>query len=133
MNLKHISLISVPVTDQDKAKDFYTGMLGFTVKLDVVMDAATAGSAGGGARWVMLTPPGGGADITLVTWFGDSMPPGSAKLTLACENADDAYAGLTARGVQPNNQVEDAHWGRWFGVDDPDGNNWLITQERDDS
>ena len=88
MNLKHISLVSVPVTDQDKAKDFYTGILGFTVKLDVVMDADTAGSAGEGARWVMLTPPGGGADITLVTWFG---------------------------------------------VDDPDGNNWLITQERDGS
>jgi hypothetical protein len=49
----------------------------------------------------MLTPPGGGADITLVTWFGDSMPPGSAKLALACENADDAYAELTGRGVQP--------------------------------
>lgn len=107
MNLKHISLVSVPVTDQDKAKDFYTAMLGFTVKLDVVM--------------------------TLVTWFGDSMPPGSAKLALACENADDAYAELTGRGVQPNNQVEDAPWGRWFGVDDPDGNNWLITQERDGS
>ena len=28
MNLKHISLVSIPVTDQDKAKDFYTGMLG---------------------------------------------------------------------------------------------------------
>ena len=115
MNLKHISLVSVPVTDQDKAKDFYTAMLGFTVKLNVVMDAATAGSAGEGARWVMLTPPGGGADITLVTWFGDSMPPGSAKLALACENADDAYAELTGRGVQPNNQVEDAPWGRWSG------------------
>ena len=111
MNLKHINLVSVPVTDQDKAKDFYTEMLGFTVKLDVVMDADTAGSAG--ARWVMLTPPG------------------SVKLALACENADDAYAELTGRGVQPNNQVEDAPWGRWFGVDDPDGNNWLITQERD--
>jgi catechol 2,3-dioxygenase-like lactoylglutathione lyase family enzyme len=46
MNLKHISLVSVPVTDQDKAKDFYTTMLGFRVKLDVVMDAATAGGAG---------------------------------------------------------------------------------------
>jgi len=133
MNLKHISLVSVPVTDQDKAKDFYTGMLGFTVKFDVVMDAATGGTAGEGARWVMLTPPGGGADITLVTWFADSMPQGSAKLALACENADDAYAELTGRGVRPNNQVEDAPWGRWFGVDDPDGNNWLITQERDGS
>jgi len=101
MNLKHISLVSVPVTDQDKAKDFYTGMLGFTVKFDVVMDSATAGTAGEGARWVMLTPPGGGADITLVNWFADSMPPGSAKLALACENADDAYTELTGRRVRP--------------------------------
>ena len=40
MNLKHISLVSVPVTDQDKAKDFYTGMLGFTVKFNVVRQLA---------------------------------------------------------------------------------------------
>lgn len=133
MNLKQISLVSIPVTDQDRARDFYTGMLDFTVKFDMVMDAATAGSAGEGARWVMLTPPGGGTDITLVNWFGDSMPPGSAKLALACENADEAYAELSARGVKPNNEAEDAPWGRWSGVDDPDGNNWLITQGRDGS
>ena len=57
MNLKHISLVSVPVTDQDKAKDFYTEMLSFTVKVDVVMDAATAGSAGAAEQ------PGGGRAV----------------------------------------------------------------------
>ena len=40
--------------------------LGFGVKFDYVMDE--------GQRWVMLTPPGGGADITLVTWFRDTTP-----------------------------------------------------------
>lgn len=30
MNLKQISLVSIPVTDQDRARDFYTGMLDFT-------------------------------------------------------------------------------------------------------
>jgi uncharacterized glyoxalase superfamily protein PhnB len=33
-----------------------------------------------------------------------------------------------ARGVKPNNAVEDAPWGRWFAIDDPDGNNWLIVE-----
>ena len=131
MALGSISLVSVPVTDQKRSREFYVERLGFAVKSDFEMNAEVAGAAGPGARWLTLTPPGGGADITLVTWFGDSMPPGSAKLALACENADDAYAELTGRGVQPNNSVEDAPWGRWFGVDDPDGNNWLITQERD--
>src|SRR5438067_13541588 len=98
MNLKHISLVSVPVTDQDKAKDFYTTMLGFTVKLDVVMDAATAGGSGECARWVMLTPPGGGADITLVTWFGDSMPQGSGNLAHAWGTAVGACDALPGRG-----------------------------------
>jgi catechol 2,3-dioxygenase-like lactoylglutathione lyase family enzyme len=44
MNLKHISLVSVPVTDQDKAKDFYTGMLGFTVKFDWLITQERDGS-----------------------------------------------------------------------------------------
>jgi uncharacterized glyoxalase superfamily protein PhnB len=127
MTLKHISLISIPVTDQEKARDFYVTGLGFTVKLDLVMDEQTAGSAGAGARWLMLTPPGGGADITLVTWFPDSSPPGSAKLSLACDDVDETYADLTARGVTASTEPADAPWSRWFGLDDPDGNNWLIT------
>jgi len=128
MAIKHITLISIPVTDQEKAKDFYVGALGFTVKHDFPMDEQTAGSAGAGARWLMLAPPGGGADITLVTWFRDSTPPGSAKLSLACDSADETYADLTGRGITPNSQPQDAPWGRWFGIDDPDGNNWLISE-----
>jgi catechol 2,3-dioxygenase-like lactoylglutathione lyase family enzyme len=128
MALGSISLITVPVTDQDRAKAFYVDELGFTEKFDYVMDAEQAGTAGAGARWVMLTPPGGGADITLVPWFADTSPPGSAKLSITCDDPDATHAELTARGIRPNNEVQDAPWGRWFGVDDPDGNNWLIVQ-----
>jgi hypothetical protein len=65
------------------------------VKIDYVMGEEVAGTAGAGARWLTLTPPGGGPDI--------------AK-----------------RGIKPNNDIENAPWGRWFGLDDPDGNNWLV-------
>jgi catechol 2,3-dioxygenase-like lactoylglutathione lyase family enzyme len=44
MNLTHLQLLSVPVTDQDRARDFYTGTLGFELIADVQMGRAGAGS-----------------------------------------------------------------------------------------
>jgi uncharacterized protein YndB with AHSA1/START domain/catechol 2,3-dioxygenase-like lactoylglutathione lyase family enzyme len=116
--LNQISLISVPVTDQQRAKDFYVDVLGFAVRSDTELD---------GMRWVMLSPPGGGPDITLVTWF-DNLPPGASHLSITTGDVDGAYAVLTARGVRANSEPEDAFWGRWFGFDDPDGNNWLVVE-----
>jgi uncharacterized glyoxalase superfamily protein PhnB len=124
-----INLVTVPVTDQDRAKKFYVEALGFEEKFDYVMGAAGTGDAGGGSRWVMLTPPNGGPDITLANWFGDKAQPGSAKLSITCDDVDATWAQLSAVGVPVNNNVEDAPWGRWFGFDDPDGNNWLVVQE----
>jgi uncharacterized glyoxalase superfamily protein PhnB len=131
MTLGRISLITLPVTDQDRAKAFYHDALDFTVKMDYVMGEEVAGAAGAGARWLTLTPPGGGPDIALVTWFGDTSPPGSAKLSITCADVDATYATLTKRGIKPNNDIQNAPWGRWFGLDDPDGNNWLIVQQPD--
>jgi catechol 2,3-dioxygenase-like lactoylglutathione lyase family enzyme len=120
MALGTITLITVPVTDQERAKAFYVDQLGFAVKFDYVMDD--------GIRWVMLTPPGGGADITLANWFTE-IRPGSAKLSLSCDDVDATFAELAERGVKANNDVSDAPWGRWFGLDGPDGNNWLVVQQ----
>lgn len=51
----------------------YVDQLEFTPTSDGLMGAQAA--AGDGARWLRLTPPGGGADVTLVTWFADVTPP----------------------------------------------------------
>ena len=45
---------TVYVLDQDRAKDFYTGKLGFVVGNDIVMDDGP----GGGFRWLTVSPPG---------------------------------------------------------------------------
>ena len=58
--------------------------------------------------------------------LGGAAPPGSAKLSITCDDADATYAALRDAGVRPNNAVADAPWERWFGFDDPDGNNWLV-------
>jgi catechol 2,3-dioxygenase-like lactoylglutathione lyase family enzyme len=121
MTINGIDVVSVPVSDQNRAKQFYTETLGFTVVADTSM---------GDQRWVQLAPPGGGAAITLVTWF-ETMPPGSMKgLVLACEDADATYAEVVRNGGEVKGQVEDAEWGaRWFAIGDPDGNG-IVIQER---
>jgi catechol 2,3-dioxygenase-like lactoylglutathione lyase family enzyme len=44
-----IVVTSVPVDDQEKAFQFYTGVLGFVKRTDVAL--------GGGARWLTLVSP----------------------------------------------------------------------------
>jgi catechol 2,3-dioxygenase-like lactoylglutathione lyase family enzyme len=122
MAITNLSVVSVPVTDQDRAKSFYAEKLGFTAELD--------SSFGEGMRWVMLRPPGSGAAITLVTWF-DTMPAGSLRgSVLSCDDLDKTLADLAARGVGFNeDEVQEAPWGRWKTFDDPDGNGWILQQD----
>jgi catechol 2,3-dioxygenase-like lactoylglutathione lyase family enzyme len=121
MAVSSLEVVSVPVSDQERAKQFYAGTLGFTVETD--------SNFGESMRWVMLRPPGGGTCITLVTWF-DSMPAGSLNGTvLGCDDLDKTLADLTARGlVFAEAEVQEAPWGRWKTFTDPDGNGWVLQQ-----
>jgi catechol 2,3-dioxygenase-like lactoylglutathione lyase family enzyme len=125
MAITNFSVVSVPVTDQDRAKSFYAEKLGFSAEVD--------SSFGEGMRWVMLRPPGSGTAITLVTWF-DTMPAGSLKgSVLSCHDLDKTLADLAARGVGFNeDEVQEAPWGRWKTFDDPDGNGWVLQEDNPD-
>lgn len=121
MAVTHVEVISVPVSDQDRAKSFYTEKLGFCADMDSLF--------GEGMRWVMLRPPGGGTAITLVTWF-ETMPAGSLRgAVLGCDELEQTLADLEARGLTFNeDEVQEAPWGRWKTFDDPDGNGWILQQ-----
>jgi catechol 2,3-dioxygenase-like lactoylglutathione lyase family enzyme len=116
----------VPVSDQDRAKQFYVGQLGFAEEID--------SSFGDSMRWVMLRPPGGGTAVTLVTWF-ESMPAGSMKgAVLGRDDLEKTLAELSSRGVAFNeDEIQDAPWGRWKTFEDPDGNGWVLQQDNPDS
>ena len=122
MAVRSLEVVSIPVSDQDRAKQFYAEALGFTAELDTAF-------AGGEMRWVMLRPPGGGTAITLVTWF-ESMPPGSVTgAVLGCEDLEQTLEELTGRGVSfAEEKIQEAPWGRWKTFDDPDGNSWVLQQ-----
>jgi catechol 2,3-dioxygenase-like lactoylglutathione lyase family enzyme len=118
MTLTHVRLLSVPVSDQDRAKEFYTGALGMEVVADTVL--------GPGMRWLMVRPPGGQTSITLVTWF-DAMPPGSVKgLVLETDDLEGDIKALRTRGATIEGEIETAPWGRFVTFDDPDGNGIVL-------
>ena len=125
MALNDLELVSVPVSDQERAKRFYAGKLGFTVLMDDMF--------GQGMRWVMLRSPGSGTGITLVTWF-DTMPARSLRgMVLGCDDLEGTLGELAARGVTFNeDETEEAPWGRWKTFDDPDGNGWIVQQGNPD-
>jgi catechol 2,3-dioxygenase-like lactoylglutathione lyase family enzyme len=117
--ITRVAVLSLPVSDQDRARDFYVDVLGFDLVADTPM--------GPDMRWVQVAPPGGGSGttVTLVTWF-PSMPAGSAKgLVLETDDLDGDVAALRARGLDLA-EVQEQPWGRFTTFDDPDGNGIVL-------
>lgn len=118
MQLNRLVIVSVPVSDQDRAKAFYVDTLGFQLRRDNPL--------GDGLRWVEVAPEGAQTAISLVTWF-PTMPPGSVKgLVIGTDDVNAAYRELAARGVPFHGPIQDAPWGRYATFDDPDGNGWVL-------
>ncbi|WP_438352414.1 VOC family protein [Microbacterium sp. CJ88] len=114
-----IELIFVPVTDVDRAKDFYV-KIGFTADHDQ--------SPSEGMRFVQLTPPGSACSIALGTGLGIDLEPGKQNtIQVVVPDADQALADLQAAGVEARG-VDDLAWGRFVSFDDPDGNTWTLQQ-----
>jgi len=121
MNITHVRLLSLPVSDQDRAKDFYLNTLGFELIADNPM--------GPGQRWVQVGPKGAATSLTLVTWF-DKMPAGSVSgLVLETDDIDGDIARLRAAGVAVTGP-EDEDWGRHVTFADPDGNGIVLAGSR---
>lgn len=119
MTVNRIAIVSVPVRDQRRAKAFYAGTLGFTVAMDA------PDGVGPGQDWIMLTPPSGGAALTLVTWF-ETMPAGSLRgLVIETDDIDAEHERLRTLGVAISG-IETAPWGRYASLDDSEGNGIVL-------
>ena len=71
-----IELIHVPVTDVDRAKEFYVEKLGFNADYDQRPSE--------GLRFVQLTPPGSACSIAIGEGLGLTMAPGSQSVFSNC-------------------------------------------------
>lgn len=120
MAIENVKVISVPVSDQERAKDFYVQKLGFELTRD---DQSVPG-----IRWIQVTPKGGAPSLTLVTWF-ETMPPGSLQgLVLASDGLKAECDRLAAEGVRFDRPLEKQPWGTEAVICDPDGNKLVLQQ-----
>ena len=121
--IKQVGRVLVPVSDQDRALDFYTETLGFEKRSDVPF--------GGTERWLEVAPPGGATAIALMPpREGDSAGVESGVI-LTTADADATHADLRARGVDTDPEV--MRMGDpvppMFFFRDQDGNTLAIVEE----
>lgn len=129
-----LEVVSVPVTDVERAKAFYADQLGFTVDHDTKVSDDV--------HIVQLTPPGSGCSVVVGKGFVD-LEPGSLKgVQFVVADIHAAHAQLVERGVDVGVvQVIDPGEGFRPAVagdeldnvgfvffDDPDGNSWAVQQ-----
>jgi catechol 2,3-dioxygenase-like lactoylglutathione lyase family enzyme len=118
MTITGIQVVSLPVSDQDRAREFYVDVLG----MDLLRDA----EMGPGMRWVQVAPRGGEATITLVTWF-ETMPAGSNRgLVLETDDLDGDVERLRGHGLEFPEGIQQQPWGRFVTFADPDGNGLVL-------
>jgi catechol 2,3-dioxygenase-like lactoylglutathione lyase family enzyme len=130
----HLEVDVIPVSDVDRAKQFYQ-RLGWRFDDDVApMD---------GLRIVQFTPPGSAASVTFGTGLM-AATPGSALATLTVSDIEAAHDGLVGCGIDTSEvwhgppfppqarlsgpDPKRTSYQSFFSFNDPDGNTWLVQE-----
>lgn len=108
--MKTIEIVTLPVTDQQKAKEFYL-KLGFEVIVEAPM--------GPGETWLQVGLPGQATSIALMKFHG-----------LICEtdNIVKEVSDLNAKGIKTE-KIDDTPWGKFAWLKDVDGNGICLHQK----
>lgn len=114
-----IELIFVPVSDVDRARDFYVGQVGFTLDHDIRVDENT--------RFVQITPPGSACSIAFGEGIHEGVPGTLNNIQVVVDSAEAAHAELVAAGVDAT-PVDPQPWGIFTTFADPDKNTWTIQE-----
>jgi catechol 2,3-dioxygenase-like lactoylglutathione lyase family enzyme len=114
-----LEVITLPVSDVDKTKAFYTEQVGFVADHDHTVSDEL--------RFVQITPPGSACSIA----FGKGLvegEPGTVKgLMAVVSDVRQAREELIGRGVDVSD-VDVQPWGSFVRFEDPDGNRWALQE-----
>jgi lactoylglutathione lyase len=129
--LTKIGTVTIHVSDQDKALEFYTRKLGFELRSDQPM--------GPGQRWIEVAPPG--AQTSIVLYKATPDQPGApsydealarigkpAPMVLEADDIVATFAALEANGVAILEKPIQQPWGWWGEFADQDGNSYGVHQ-----
>jgi catechol 2,3-dioxygenase-like lactoylglutathione lyase family enzyme len=128
-----LELVLIPVTDVDRAKEFYVGACGFTLDVDHQPNDEF--------RVVQVTPPGSACSLTFGIGITDAEPGSYRGTHLVVTDIEAAREELVERGVdvseirhmtpngwQPGPDPAHADYNSFADFADPDGNTWAIQE-----
>jgi catechol 2,3-dioxygenase-like lactoylglutathione lyase family enzyme len=117
--IRGIKFVSVPVSDQDKALEFFTGKLGFKVATDQPFD--------GTQRWIELLIPGADTGLVLFTPPGhEGRIGGFQPISFITDDVFATAALYKERGVEFVAEPKKESWGTSAIFKDPDGKNQYV-------
>ena len=114
-----LELVMIPVSDIDRAKEFYTGKAGFNADHDHTVSDEI--------RFVQLTPPGSACSIAIGKGITDAAPGSVVGLQMVVPDIEAAHDELVKRGAEVS-EIHELAWGRFVFFADPDGNKWAVQQ-----
>ena len=117
--IKQLKFVSVPVSDQQRALEFFTRKVGFTILTDQQM--------GPGMRWIELGL-NGGTGIALFTPPSHKDRIGTfSGISFEADNVEKTYKEMTDRGVEFTQAPKKESWGTSAIFKDPDGNTFVLS------
>jgi predicted enzyme related to lactoylglutathione lyase len=118
--IKAIKFVSIPVEDQDRALDFYTRTLVFTIVTDQPFN--------GSQRWIELRIPGADTGVVLFTPPGQEDRVGSfMNMSFTCDDVQKTFDELSARGVEFVQPPKTEGWGTAAIFKDTEGNSFVLS------
>ena len=96
-HITQVGTVMVPVSDQDRALEFYLDKLGFEKRVDVPF--------GRGDRWVEVGPAGAATTVALIPPREGDPIGVETRVAFSTEDIDADHASLSARGVDVDEQV----------------------------
>ena len=121
--ITEVGTVIVPVSDQDRAIEFYTETLGFELRTDIPY--------GDGDRWVDVAPPGAVTTIALVPPREGQSVGVPTNMGLTTEDVDADHAALKERGADVDDVVRMGDpVPPMFFLRDQDGNQIFVVQRQ---
>jgi len=128
MAINKVGTVSLFVNDQDRAKDFYTTVLGMELRTDQPL------YPGAENRWVAVAPAGAQTEIILYlpdeNWEHYRQVVGKSQaLTLDVSDMEATYSSLKAKGVKFIQEPDKQPWGTFATIQDSEGNHLILVEQ----